>query len=909
MATIGRETVALAIDRRSGIAGAWRAVADRTVAWCEGQGIALRDVVVLLPFVQLLGPARAAFASAGVWMPRIETTRTLAASLGPPEPSGAGAPTLDPALDRLQARQMLARQRWAEDWRRRDQRSFERGAARLVATCHALVAAASRVDPAQRDAWWDSAREAIRVAVGPAVRERALAQIALEWATLAPLAATDRLFECRPAAWIAVQAGGSDTLVTSLFAAARVPCLVIDTDVHRDTPFASVDDADPPSLAVCASVEDEAESAAAQVIEHLRHDQRPVALIAQDRVLVRRVRALLERAGAALLDETGWKLSTTRAAARLMGLLVASAREASADAFFDWLKSGTHWPLEQPAGVAALEAQCRRHAAWRLDAIAALTLDDPDPAAAAIRDAALAALRPLRDSSLHSLVAWLDLVGDALRRCGAWPTFQDDAAGQQLIGALGLDDAAALSRRATGGEPLSLTEFTQWVDETLEAATFRQGGSSTERTAFAEADVVITPLARAMLRPFAAAVLPGADDSRLGAPVADDELLSAATREAIGLTGRQALADRELLAFAQLLRLPHVTLLHRRADAGETLASSPLVERLSLSLAARQAGLRVWVDPRIDVPIVARATMRSAAVAPSLVPRRLSATSFEALRSCPYRFFARSMLALVEDAELDGDLEKRDYGNWLHHVLHLFHGGRASPRLHAVDAEAALRAADEAALRAAGASTLASFAFDAAEFLPWSASFEAFVPRYVTWLREREAGGARWRSGEIELRISPVQLEGVELHGRIDRIDERGHGAATTLELIDYKTGSAGGLQERVKDRGEDTQLAFYAALVGAGDKRPLRATYLALEARPELKEIDHRQVSESADALIEGIAIDLSRLRDGTGLLPMGEGVACEYCDVRGLCRRDHWSADSDTERDNDVAADGDPR
>ena len=50
--------------------------------------------------------------------------------------------------------------------------------------------------------------------------------------------------------------------------------------------------------------------------QQVRAGATPVALVAQDRVLVRRVRALLERMQIDLIDETGWTLSTTRAAAR-----------------------------------------------------------------------------------------------------------------------------------------------------------------------------------------------------------------------------------------------------------------------------------------------------------------------------------------------------------------------------------------------------------------------------------------------------------------------------------------------------------------------------------------------------------------------------------------------------------------
>ncbi|MEO8924399.1 MAG: PD-(D/E)XK nuclease family protein [Caldimonas sp.] len=879
MATIARRHVDNASEAWTSD-DVWDRIATQAKSWSDEQKLSLRDVVVIVPFVQLLPPARQAFARLRVWMPRIETTRTLAAALGPQELPALFAPNLDPALDQLAARQMLSRQAWAASWRRRDLRGLERAAARLVATTHELVAAASRVAPSQRGAWWLTARESIRVMAGPGGRERALAQIAVEWAALAATPPTDRLFELEPAAWIVVEAGGADSLTAALFSVARSPCLVIDTDAPLEAPFDTASRGVPPAIAVCASFEDEAEATAAQVLEHLRLEQRPVALIAQDRVLVRRVRALLERAGAALRDETGWKLSTTRAAARLMTLLVAAKRDASADQFFEWLKSGTRWPREAAAGTAALEAQCRKRAAWRIDAIAHLALDHP--AAEAVRAEAFAALAPLRDSTARTLADWRASSVDALQRAGAMAALRRDGAGQQMIAVLRLDNDPA-SPGAPSAESLSLAEFTQWVDEALEAATFRADRAMTDGAGLDEVDVVITPLARAMLRPFAAAVLPGADDSRLGAFVAVDSLLSKPMRAALGLAGAEARRDAESLAFVQLLRLPRVTLLHRRADAGETLAASPLVERLALALAEHGATLRGWTDPRIDVVVAAKPTLRRAAIAPSLVPTRLSATSFEALRTCPYRFFARSMLALVEDLELDGDLEKRDYGNWLHQVLHLFHEQR---RQAPADA-----AADQTALRLAGASTLATLGFDAAEFLPWSASFAAFVPRYVDWLRLREASGARWTKGEVEIRARPASLEGVELQGRIDRIDERRVGGDVVLELIDYKTGSAGGLKDKVRDPAEDTQLAFYAALVGIDDERPLKATYLALEARPRLEEIEHKKVQESADALIEGIAIDMSRLRGGMGLLPLGEGDACGYCEARGLCRRDHWS------------------
>ncbi|MEO8409846.1 MAG: hypothetical protein ABI478_04695 [Propionivibrio sp.] len=59
--------------------------------------------------------------------------------------------------------------------------------------------------------------------------------------------------------------------------------------------------------------EQEAQAAVAQVAAWLVAGLRRIALIAQDRLSARRVRALLEREGVLVSDETGWKLSTSRA--------------------------------------------------------------------------------------------------------------------------------------------------------------------------------------------------------------------------------------------------------------------------------------------------------------------------------------------------------------------------------------------------------------------------------------------------------------------------------------------------------------------------------------------------------------------------------------------------------------------
>jgi ATP-dependent helicase/nuclease subunit B len=186
---------------------------------------------------------------------------------------------------------------------------------------------------------------------------------------------------------------------------------------------------------------------------------------------------------------------------------------------------------------------------------------------------------------------------------------------------------------------------------------------------------------------------------------------------------------------------------------------------------------------------------------------------------------------------------------------------------------------------------------DGADFLPYLASFERFVPRYLGWLQTRDAQGAQWLDGEREVTVHPPEWQGIAMHGVIDRVDRVQAGGRSCIQLIDYKTGSSTALQAKVKRPCEDTQLPFYAALVQHQEPSEfngseLDAMYLALDDSQRIVEVPHPLVEHSAETLLSGLAHDLARLRAGAPLPALGEASACDYCDARGLCRRDHWGA-----------------
>ena len=139
----------------------------------------------------------------------------------------------------------------------------------------------------------------------------------------------------------------------------------------------------------------------------------------------------------------------------------------------------------------------------------------------------------------------------------------------------------------------------------------------------------------------------------------------------------------------------------------------------------------------------------------------------------------------------------------------------------------------------------------------------------------------------------------VQMHGQLDRIDVRHERSAGDVGhdvrwVLDYKTGNADTLRQRAQSGSEDTQLAFYAALgadPASSDDDAIRAGYVHLDPKG-VKVLSHDAVADSAEVLMQGLASDWQRLRDGSPLPALGEGAVCGYCHARGLCRRDHWAA-----------------
>jgi ATP-dependent helicase/nuclease subunit B len=642
-------------------------------------------------------------------------------------------------------------------------------------------------------------------------------------------------------------------------------------------------------LVPSAGREQEAQAAVAQIGQWLHAGLRRIVLITQDRLTARRVRALLEREGVLASDETGWKLSTSRAAAAVDALIETAAGGAYHRDLLDLCKSpyvlADCDESERKAAVFTLESAIRAGSIKSgLPRIRRGLLEFDDERAKVLAlallgriDAATALLR----AKPASLARWIDRLHQALTGLGALDPLQRDAAGKALLDLLG----ARRSELAASPSLFSFATWRDWLNRELEAANFRDGGISST--------IVLTPLNAVRLRRFDAALLLGGDARQL-APAANGQFFNQSVRRELGLRTRED-GERELRRDLELLlaTVPRVTVTWQSRQDGEANLLAPELALLStLHQLAWHDDLQRPPLPARGEPVPAAATApgphaMAAPVAPlALIPRRVSVSAYASLVACPYRFFARHVLGLGEMDEVSEEMGKSDYGALVHRVLERFHARH--PVVSELTAETAL-----SALQGCVAEVFAAAVDDNFLATGWRLRWEKRLAAYLDWQREQEARGWRWAQAETRVsRELPLDDGGsVELYGRIDRIDriDGCDGSSRGVSLLDYKTQKAKAIRDRLRD---DVQLPAYALLHGDA----AHAAYVALDDE-RVVAVDSLAATGADDGALVAAAQAQGRrlqtafaaMRGGAKLPAHGVDSVCQWCEMSGLCRREH--------------------
>ncbi len=615
-------------------------------------------------------------------------------------------------------------------------------------------------------------------------------------------------------------------------------------------------------------LEQEAEAAEVQIRQWLLAGKTNIAVVVQDRLVARRVRALLERAEVRVQDESGWTFSTLAVSTPLKVWLDVLQNDFYYQDVLDLLKSPFLFADEPPSD--------RKHAAFLFEQLVrkhGVVAHIASFIKLAQRESPelVPALQRLKTAVTHGrnqklpLVDWLRGVHDSAFALGLGAGWARDAAGQQLLQLLKqwADDLK------DNGTRVSFGEWRRWLSQQLDANTFRD--------MTVESPVRFTHLAATRWRQFDAVLLLGCDATHLPAPLNVGQWFNDGVRATLGLpvSAAQQHQVRDDL-FGLLAMNDTVLATWQSTQNGDINLLSPYLEMLrTLSVLANGGDL---IDPQLARLLpharvrVADATLPEALTANPRVPadrlpKRISPSGYNSLVACPYQFYARYVLHLNDLEEVRETLDKRDYGTWVHRILQLFHA--EIPLLINVPADI-VEATLQRISREVFAQALESDYLAHAWLLRW----QKLIPAYLDWQRELETAGWRYTAAEQGMEFT-VDAQLV-LKGRIDRFDINANGA---ICVLDYKTQSATGLKAKLALAGEDVQLACYALA-----KSATHAAFVSLDGEKVSSVAPAEAIPDLAELNLARLQSVFEQMRTGTPL--PANGVACAYCEMQGLCR-----------------------
>ncbi len=656
----------------------------------------------------------------------------------------------------------------------------------------------------------------------------------------------------------------------------------------------------------CEGFEHEAETAAQLVLQAMGHrplelgthvtprQPQPVTIVAHDRVLARRVAALLARHGVAVEDRVGWALSTTVAATAVRGIL-SSWQGSDVQALMAWLALpvvARNW-----TGASATSAHLRR--LWHAQSILpdgrgfisyAIKKTDNELVRDCLQQWQAAQNQFLKPKQAMTVGDYAKALLNYLAPLQA--AMQLDAAGGKVWQQL---SNLSLESQAT---PVTLATFIAVLDDALESERF-SASSATHSDNTARA--VFVPLYEAAWTDSASIIMIGCNESHLPAKPRSPTPLLASVRRELNLpttSTERAVWQHLLASVAASNQTVYAT--YTPSEQGNPSRLSPWLlgcdEQTAANLSGEPKPLTDENRPENPPPT----NESTAQLGVSKLPTEISVTKLAEIVQCPYRFALHSVFgidALDEPSLWPSHLER---GNLLHDALHAVQGD-----LHTLNKPAALHLAINDALHAVVQSKLPL----SGRYAALLADSQRTVSTYIAAHAARQDEGWRLHATETEI-DSLAMIEGVRVHGKLDRIDviRDKTGQAQAYAVLDYKTSSIQTLQDKRDEPLHDAQLALYAALLEQqkdSDIPTAQAAYWRLhdglyEGGTDKADYHSKYtVLEIADipVQIDRVALAVrtawhTAASCGTALATPSES-ACEYCAYKGVCRVSDLSGD----------------
>ncbi len=666
--------------------------------------------------------------------------------------------------------------------------------------------------------------------------------------------------------------------------------------------------------------------AATKAIEaHLIGGKRNIALVAQDRLAARRVRALLSRLGPALKirDETGWKLDTTRAAAALnswLELIRAPKEGPTACALLEFLQNPfldiSSCIQKAPEVCIGLVSQLEEiliasqtKTGWETFYMA---IERANVYAANRDTAPNEALLKLLQFVRERHHAWQELKLDCsnayallqknLQDTGMTQALENDAAGKQLLEVINTFDLSATQFQQVA---MHLPEWISLIKSVMEEASYEEAGKE------AKATLSILPLSSIRLRTFDAVVVVGCDEQQLPAFSEPPLFFSDALNRLLKASTMTAQYVQQARDFSQLLiSCASVDLLWQsKSKSGEPLRPSAWIQRL-------QAHLPNWKvesgQPDICMGTAKPLQKALTTLDPDLpLPLSISPSAYKSLRDCPYKYYVRNILGLREAKEFEDGFDASLAGQSLHALLGKFYQAikteeqKADSQIH-LNVEAR-RVWMEEQLSAISEKEFKRLIEGDGRVLGTLRDWQKQIPSFVDWQLQREAQGWRYHNAEhkvgFDLKFLGPNGEDkvIRIEGRADRFDinvQSEHQA----EVIDYKNQSMTKIKKRAEHLLDDPQLLIYAR---AANESPISAhlqghpveqaqwVSLRIDIKRDKKlqrSLEVEDIAQLMPVFSEQLTEDVQKLWSGKELTAFAPDGVCKYCEARGICRKGMW-------------------
>jgi ATP-dependent helicase/nuclease subunit B len=665
--------------------------------------------------------------------------------------------------------------------------------------------------------------------------------------------------------------------------------------------------------------------AATQSIEsHLMAGKKNIALVAQDRLVARRARALLARLGPALniRDETGWKLDTTRAAAALnswLELIRAPKEGPTAAVLLEFLQnpflSIPGCIQKTPEVCIGLVAQLediliasQAKSGWETFYMAVERANDYAATHDATPNEALLKLLQFVRERHHAWQA-LDLncasayalLQKNLQDTGMANALEGDAAGKQLLEVVKTFDLQS------GYHDLGmrLPEWISLIKSVMEEASYEEAGKESQ------ANLSILPLSSTRLRVFDAVVVVGCDEQQLPAFSEPPLFFSDALNRLLKSSTMTAQFVQQARDFSQLLiACPSVDLLWQsKSKSGEPLRPSAWIQRLQAVLPNWKA---VLAQPQVHEGQAKPVQQAITALDPDLpMPLSMSPSAYKALRDCPYKYYVRSLLGLREAKEFEDGFDASLAGQSLHALLRNFYQALKTEEQKAdtqiVGDAKARRQWMVRQLNVVSEKEFKRLIEGDSRVLGTLRDWQKQIPSFIDWQLQREEKGWHYHHAEhpvgFDLNFADVNgvIRTIRIEGRADRFDIN-HDAGQQAEVIDYKNQAINKIKKRAEHLLDDPQLLIYARAANENPENARIQGYPVKQAEWVSLKVDLKRdkklqrsleigdVSELMPALNQQLTEDMQKLWSGKELAAFAPDGVCQYCEARGICRKGMW-------------------